>query len=334
MDKFELPEKWYCRITNENYKYLNNWRINIIKFSNDSISRDYEIILQDGSGGFIQNNESKIEITFDQFKQYVLKEYPFKIGDKLKLINSENKVAKIGDIAEVVSLNEYPEYINIKWISKTDQNNGDYFPQDFELYIEKDWTKATKEELLEEAKKKYPVGTKFISVINKLHKSSVKNNYYAFYNNNYNEIVVNSSFGASIYKNGKWAEIISLPEENNNEQIPEYVEFLKDNFTYFTKNKIYPLNEKGWCMDNDGKYDNSMKYPDDKMFLKPSTKEAFDTQNNNKKVKGCLLSKTGNSNLPTPIKQKTNNLILNIDEDYSPKVNISKIKTISLLNID
>ena len=31
---------------------------------------------------------------------------------------------------------------------------------------EKDWSKATKEELIEEAKRRYPVGTKFISAMN------------------------------------------------------------------------------------------------------------------------------------------------------------------------
>lgn len=73
-DDFVLPKKWHVRVTKENYNVLNNWRVNIIKYSRDNFDVAYEIILQDGSGGSAKAHKGETEITFDQFKKYVLKE--------------------------------------------------------------------------------------------------------------------------------------------------------------------------------------------------------------------------------------------------------------------
>lgn len=60
---------------------------------------------------------------------------------------------------------------------------------------------------------------------------------------------------------------------------PEYVEFTSDGFSYYTMGKIYPLNNNGVCLSDTGKFIDSMRWPDDSRYLKPSTKEAYDAQN-------------------------------------------------------
>lgn len=61
-------------------------------------------------------------------------------------------------------------------------------------------------DLLEEAKKRYPVGTKFYSAYNTNISGEVKSNNYYIYNNT--DITINYLSGHSVYSNGKWAEII------------------------------------------------------------------------------------------------------------------------------
>lgn len=73
--KFVLPEKWYTKITSENKDIINHWRRNIIQYHNSDCQ--YETISQDGSGSslnFMNEYKSYQEITFEQFKKYVLKE--------------------------------------------------------------------------------------------------------------------------------------------------------------------------------------------------------------------------------------------------------------------
>lgn len=73
--EFVLPEKWYLKITNDNKDIINNWRRNIIQYDNSDCQ--YETISQNGSGSsviFIIQNKDYTEITFEQFKKYVLKE--------------------------------------------------------------------------------------------------------------------------------------------------------------------------------------------------------------------------------------------------------------------
>ena len=70
-------------------------------------------------------------------------------------------------------------------------------------------------ELLEEAKRRYPVGTIFRVVHNPTNVCEVKNHErYPVHNESFiNFYIVNpieGCEGASVYKDGKWAEIISL----------------------------------------------------------------------------------------------------------------------------
>ena len=77
---------------------------------------------------------------------------------------------------------------------------------------EKDWTKLTKGELLKEAKKRYPKGTKF--------RSAVSNNVYvsdgdaaSLPGSFYPDGIANYLGLGLFYANGKWAEIVPEPEE-------------------------------------------------------------------------------------------------------------------------
>lgn len=73
--------------------------------------------------------------------------------------------------------------------------------------------------LLEEARRRYPIGTVFISARypNKKSTYNIHTPYWEFYN--HNEISVNYNTGASIYKDGIWGEIVSLPKDH----IPESI---------------------------------------------------------------------------------------------------------------
>lgn len=82
---------------------------------------------------------------------------------------------------------------------------------------EKDWTKATKEELIEEAKKRYPIGTMFKTA------ASDSSGAYTVKGNDFDEWKVYGRGGVSIYEkdtlgliftpDSQWAEIISKPED-------------------------------------------------------------------------------------------------------------------------
>jgi len=89
LEPFILPEVWSLKITNENRDIINNWRKNIIKYSSDNCN--YTYIFQDGSGGHhgfgFSKNPNHKEITFSQFKEYVLAEKPNEDEDLSYLIN-------------------------------------------------------------------------------------------------------------------------------------------------------------------------------------------------------------------------------------------------------
>lgn len=70
-EEFVLPEKWCIEVTDENRDILNNYRINIKKYSITPIT--YKYMYKDGSGDSFTLFYAK-EITFEQFKKYVLKQ--------------------------------------------------------------------------------------------------------------------------------------------------------------------------------------------------------------------------------------------------------------------
>lgn len=141
------------------------------------------------------------------------------------------------------------------------------------------------EELLEEAKKRYPTGCTAMCVngnhstpfvVNqqyfKVMKKGITHGIWGIYQGNVGT-------GVWINLKGKWAEIVSLPESKDG--VPEYVEAL-NTCSAFTKGKIYKT--KGYhpqwktdyaiVRDDNGSTTNGWR----KDNWKPSTKEAYDAQ--------------------------------------------------------
>lgn len=90
-DIYEIPERWYLKIDEENRSLINNWRINIIKFEDFEIPEEYKYVEQNG-GGITILNADYIEITTEQFKQLVLGILPIIIDDLSYLIKLLKKL--------------------------------------------------------------------------------------------------------------------------------------------------------------------------------------------------------------------------------------------------
>jgi hypothetical protein len=72
MEEYVFPENnWYIKITDENREVLNNWKIKQTWSDSLYAGYTYDYVYSDGRGG---PGWGGVEITFDQFKKYVLKE--------------------------------------------------------------------------------------------------------------------------------------------------------------------------------------------------------------------------------------------------------------------
>ena len=74
--------------------------------------------------------------------------------------------------------------------------------------------------IVEKLKKDYPIGTRFFSVLSPDCDYEVEN--HNFFKYDTDEITVNNHNGPSIYRNGIFAEIISIPEPIVVNQFPIY----------------------------------------------------------------------------------------------------------------
>ena len=75
--KFILPEKWCLKITNENFNFCKDLRNNELGFHKNyiyTVNGYYTSVKNHGCFGFCNIPIGYTEITFDQFKKYVLKE--------------------------------------------------------------------------------------------------------------------------------------------------------------------------------------------------------------------------------------------------------------------
>jgi hypothetical protein len=164
--RFVLPERWCLRVTQENLSFINKVRDRTCESGTFLISYLLDINI-DNSWSCNQNalNEGYTEITFEQFKEHVLK----------KSITNEQ------------------EPIN-------------------ELTYEQ------KEALLDEAKAKYPKGT--------VYKGWSENLYQVGNNIHITELGIKDGTNCHLYyfEAQKWVEIISKPEQNENDIFqPGYV---------------------------------------------------------------------------------------------------------------
>jgi len=142
-------------------------------------------------------------------------------------------------------------------------------------YIDYNPNIITKEQLLEEAKKRYPIGTKFKSLLSGTiytvsdYSGTISNGWLSKdYVIVYVEGVV--SRGEYLYKSGDWAEIVE-----DKEVFPKYVEYID------TKYKGIIVKVEDWCCGSYCKvvFYNGNKEQPFKHLVKTSTKEAYDLQN-------------------------------------------------------
>lgn len=130
-------------------------------------------------------------------------------------------------------------------------------------------TMTTPEELLEKAKRDYPIGTEYIGLRdNEPYTARTSPSWVPKGYNDYYGIEVGTDY---IYRDGKWAKIVT-------KDIPEYVECIYSDTGGFIVGKIYSgwpnlINESGSIVSNLPLDGNIWKF-------KPSTKEAFKKQNN------------------------------------------------------
>ena len=118
--EFVLPEKWCLKITKENLDFCKSLENNELKFHKNypySIGGYYSPIPNKDCNGFINIPENYTEITFEQFKKYVLKEEiveevieplpPFKVIESIETItkveNNEGNQFFIGDIVKCLN---------------------------------------------------------------------------------------------------------------------------------------------------------------------------------------------------------------------------------------
>ena len=235
-ENLQLPKQWCVKVTEDNKEVLRKWRTDgnchtgyylLSPYHSYSDSSKVKIGY---AVPFIP--EDTIEITFEQFKEFVMNE-PVKIET-----------------------------------SKT----------------EKDWSKATKEELLEEARRNYPMGTEYIPLLSngKVDTTNIRS-FPVSYPYRYLNGGIHCGIGY-VYAKGNWAEIISLPDTKVEEVVPEYVECSYSETDTFIINKIYkcePLSKADALTLNSekGSIINNLPYEGSLWKFKPSTKEAFGAQN-------------------------------------------------------
>lgn len=176
-------------------------------------------------------------------------------------------------------------YINYtaEWTGGIKHNHTEITLEQFKQHVLKESpvVETTKEidmkDIQEEAKKRFPIGCKFIPV-NGTGTYTLKEDSYT-YTIHSKQIYAHDCHG-TLYNNGKWATLVSSPESKE-ESIPEYVECVRSSSGGFTVGKIYnwpnPIDDKG------------VKRPIGNIHgaiwgFKPSTKEAYEAQNAPKKL--------------------------------------------------
>ncbi len=295
--EFVLPEKWGILITEENRDVVLNYRqkifekLNIPKYLRVGIvhlSFSHDGTYYHYNSKFVEKHTGCQLITFEQFKKYVLKEQLEESKDKvlekegidlniekiIRVESSEGAIYQLGDKITVFT-KESPNKgkvftikgfrwnnakTNICVITELHSKNGIGLDK-IELYSEP----VVKElSLLEQAKLKYPIGTKFKVVHLPNLILTVKNHEDYYFQTD--EIVnlnveenINGCTGGSVYRKGQWAEIIDdfkLPETwwitiENEKQLEIAKQYFSQYFTIGFKtikivNNIGFVNPANW----------------------------------------------------------------------------------------
>ena len=174
--------------------------------------------------------------------------------------------------------------------TKIDQEYTELTLEQFKQYVlkepvkietsktEKDWSKVSNEELLEEAKRRYPVGCIFKCLVT-MQDDVIKENIEFKYEAKGIYSYIDNSLYHKHYENNQWAEVVSLPESKVEEVVPEYVECYSSKTAAFIINKIYkcePLSTvNNLNLNSEIGLKKSLPYEGNLWKFKPSTKEAF-----------------------------------------------------------
>ena len=180
--EFVLPERWSIKVTNENRDLINKLRKEKSLHCKNLIDYDYMTSSDFAGTHFIYGTE----ITFEQFKKYVLKEEvieekvieplpQFKVIETIETItkveNNEGNQFFIGDIVIsdsgfVQTIKSFRYNVNKDNVLATTNVCNQISIARLEHYIEPK-VEVKEETLLEKAKRLYPIGTKFKSATSK-----------------------------------------------------------------------------------------------------------------------------------------------------------------------
>ena len=170
---FVLPEKWCIKVTHENKDILSKWRTSECLSDNNGYCLNKHVLVPGIIGYWVKEKpEDYTEITMEQFNSLIKSKKPIK-----QAVNCETQeqwdfvTEKLGYKWEA---GRWEDYKADSKISLDSQEYGKSYEcyysfqewcnlNDFKMSkTERDWSRASIEELIAKAKKNYPIGTKFI----------------------------------------------------------------------------------------------------------------------------------------------------------------------------
>ena len=141
-------------------------------------------------------------------------------------------------------------------------------------------TKVDMKAIQEECKRRFPIGCTYQCVGDKVARLLKED--YSTYDIYGDKHIYAHEGGGCLYKDGKYATLVSLPEEKK-PSIPEYVECISKDFSAIHLGTIYKLESRS---SSDSYYLKDVNMGSYSSYhFKPSTKEAYDAQFTTKSVK-------------------------------------------------
>jgi hypothetical protein len=222
---FILPEKWCIKLTEENIETLGKWRdAGPLPNKKYAIESWYLHTPKHGARGYNEPRKDPdyTEITFEQFKQYVLtpsedaKIVPERenyAGRTIKaLVNHpEGTDVKKGEIIKIKEILDIGSYYTLEKTKAGTEGMIIKKPlhiSDWELLPESPKT-IDMQAIQEETKRKFPIGCKFIPLESTQTYTLIEDSY--TYTIHSKQIYAHDCHG-TLYNNGKWATLVSLPE--------------------------------------------------------------------------------------------------------------------------
>lgn len=211
----KLPDKWYIKGTNDTIKIINDF-INSKGYGGNLSNCDYYIhypFTSTYGSAYLTPQENYTEITFDQFKKWVLKETDNKpILHYIDKCNDEKEVLVQTNLSQVDACKSC-KYTNNCGEAPHKTSQSYCSASGGQHYLKNEVIKTVNPlyKILEEAKKRYPIGTGF--KISQERIVFVSDNDHQF-DSSGNRILVSTNRGKfNIYDYGNWAEIVSKLEE-------------------------------------------------------------------------------------------------------------------------